>query len=141
MGTTIRQILLLTFLLVIKTSAYSQSKSTLKSTDTVGITYSKISKTKIDTGLATFYGNMWHGRRTASGLPYHKDSLTCAHRNYPFGTKLKVTNLKNGKSVVVKVTDRGPHVRYRIIDLSTAAAKQISMIADGVVKVSVEYIP
>lgn len=141
MGTTFRQILLLTFLLVIKTSAYSQSKSTLKSTDTVGITHNKISKTKIDTGLATFYGNMWHGRRTASGLPYHKDSLTCAHRNYPFGTKLKVTNLKNGKSVVVKVTDRGPHVRYRIIDLSTAAAKQISMIADGVVKVSVEYIP
>lgn len=141
MGTTFRQILLLTFLLVIKTSAYSQSKSTLKSIDTVGITHNKISKTKIDTGLATFYGNMWHGRRTASGLPYHKDSLTCAHRNYPFGTKLKVTNLKNGKSVVVKVTDRGPHVRYRIIDLSTAAAKQISMIADGVVKVSVEYIP
>jgi rare lipoprotein A len=93
-----------------------------------------------DTGLATFYGNLWHGRRTASGIPYHKDSLTCAHLKYPFGSMLLVTNLKNGKTVMVKVTDRGPHVRSRIIDLSMAAAKKIAMVSDGVVKVSVRRI-
>lgn len=98
----------------------------------------KFQKVPVDTGYATFYGNLWHGRRTASGLPYHKDSLTCAHLKYPFGTRLLVTNLKNGKKVVVKVTDRGPHVKSRIIDLSMAAAQKISMVSDGVVKVSVQ---
>lgn len=71
----------------------------------------------------------------SDGTRYHKDSLTCAHRRYPLGTKLKVTNLKNGKSVVVKVTDRcGSHR----IDLSYAAAKQIDMISQGVATVTVE---
>jgi rare lipoprotein A len=141
MNTLFKHIFILIFIFQFVITVNGQSKNNLKTRDTINISINKIIKTKIDTGLATFYGNMWHGRRTASGLPYHKDSLTCAHRNYPFGTKLKVTNLKNGKTVIVKVTDRGPHVRYRIIDLSTAAAKQISMIADGVVKVSVEFIP
>ena len=93
---------------------------------------------KSDTGMATYYGKSWHGKRTASGLLYHKDSLTCAHKTYPFGTRLKVTNLKNGRSVIVKVTDRGPNMRYRIIDLSASAAKEIKMINDGVCKVVVE---
>jgi len=95
---------------------------------------------KIDTGYATFYSNMWHGHRTSSGKIYHKDSLSCAHKKYPFGSKLRVTNLKNGKSVIVTVTDRGPHVKTRIIDLSGAAAKKIAMISDGVAKVSVELL-
>ncbi len=74
----------------------------------------------------------------SDGTKYHRDSMTCAHKRYPLGTMLKVTNLNNGKSVVVKVTDRGPHTRGRIIDLSYAAARQINMIASGVVMVKVE---
>lgn len=83
-------------------------------------------------GNATYYGNRWHGRRTSSGEIYHKDSLTCAHRTLPFGTLLRVTNPKNGKDVVVKVTDRGPFRKNAVIDLSMAAAKEIDMVRDGI---------
>lgn len=89
------------------------------------------------TGKATYYGDRWHGRRTASGTPYHKDSLTCAHRTLPFGTLLHVRNPKNGKVVVVKVTDRGPYRGGTLIDLSKAAAKQIDMVQSGVAAVEV----
>ena len=75
-------------------------------------------------GNATYYSDRWHGRRTADGSAYNKDSLTCAHRTLPFGTLLHVRNPKNGKVVVVKVTDRGPYRRNTIIDLSKAAAQQ-----------------
>ena len=87
------------------------------------------------TGKATYYGNRWHGRRTASGERYHKDSLTCAHRTAKFGTKLRVVNKKNGKEVVVRVNDRGPFGKGMVIDLSTAAARKLGMLADGVVMV------
>lgn len=86
-------------------------------------------------GNATYYGNRWHGRRTSSGEKYHKDSLTCAHRTLPFGTLLRVKNAKNGKEVIVRVTDRGPFRKGAIIDLSMAAAKEIGMVADGIVRV------
>ena len=88
-------------------------------------------------GNATYYGDRWHGRRTADGSAYNKDSLTCAHRTLPFGTLLHVRNPKNGKVVVVKVTDRGPYRRNTIIDLSKAAAQQIDMVQAGVVSVEV----
>ena len=81
-------------------------------------------------GKASFYHDKFHGRRTASGTPYHKDSLTCAHRKYPFGTMLRVKNLGNGKEVIVKVIDRGPYSHY-IIDLSRAAALELDMIRYG----------
>lgn len=80
------------------------------------------------------------GARTASGQKLHHDSLTCAHRFYPFGTMLKVTNLSNKKTVIVKVTDRGPYGRGRIIDLSWGAAKAIGMLSQGVATVKVEMI-
>lgn len=89
-------------------------------------------------GKASFYAQKFHGRKTASGERLHKDSLTCAHRTYPFGTKLKVYNPANGRSVVVKVTDRGPFVRGRIIDLSWRAAKELGIIAQGVATVFVQ---
>lgn len=89
-------------------------------------------------GKASFYSNKLHGRHTSDGSIYHKDSLTCAHRTLPFGTMLKVTNQKNGKEVVVKVTDRGPFTRGRIVDLSYAAANELGMIAAGVATVSIE---
>jgi len=89
-------------------------------------------------GKATYYSKRATGARTASGERLHHDSLTCAHRTYPFGTLLRVTNLSNGKSVVVKVNDRGPFARGRIIDLSWGAAKAIGMLAQGVAAVTVE---
>lgn len=90
--------------------------------------------------MASYYGDQFHGRKTASGETFNKWDFTCAHKKLPFGTKLKVTNLKNRKSVVVRVNDRGPFVKGRIVDLSYAAAKKIGMVKDGVVKVKIEII-
>ena len=79
---------------------------------------------------------------TASGERLHHDSLTCAHRTYPFGTLLKVTNPANGKEVIVRVTDRGPYVKGRIIDLSVRAARELGILAQGIAPVTVErYYP
>ena len=89
-------------------------------------------------GKASYYSKRATGARTSSGERLHHDSLTCAHRTHPFGTMLKVTNPKNGKSVVVKVTDRGPFGRGRIIDLSWRAAKELGMLSQGVAIVLVE---
>lgn len=89
-------------------------------------------------GKASYYSKRATGSRTASGERVHHDSLTCAHRTFPFGTLLKVRNLSNNKEVIVKVTDRGPFRRGRIIDLSYAAAKELDMIAQGVGTVEVE---
>lgn len=90
-------------------------------------------------GKASYYGKKFHGRRT-DGSRYHRDSLTCAHRTLPFGTLLKVTNKANGKDVIVRVTDRGPFVKGRVVDLSFAAAKEIGMVSMGVAPVEVETV-
>lgn len=89
-------------------------------------------------GKASYYSKRMTGARTSSGERLHHDSLTCAHRTYPFGTLLKVTNLGNGREVIVRVTDRGPHGRGRIIDLSWGAAKALGILAQGVAMVRVE---
>ncbi len=89
-------------------------------------------------GKASFYAKKFNGRITASGERLHPDSLTCAHRTYPFGTMLRVYNPANGRSVVVKVTDRGPFIRGRIIDLSWRAAKELGIISQGVAMVFVQ---
>ena len=91
-------------------------------------------------GKASFYSKKATGARTASGEKLHHDSLTCAHRTYPFGTILKVTNLRNGLTVNVRVTDRGPFGRGRIIDLSYAAAKALGMLSQGVAMVEVQKV-
>ena len=91
-------------------------------------------------GMASWYGKKYHGRPTASGEIFDMYKLTAAHKKLPLGTRVRVTNLKNRKSVVVKVNDRGPFVRGRIIDLSYAAAKKIGMIGDGIAKVRVEIV-
>lgn len=95
---------------------------------------------QVQRGKASYYSRKATGSRTSSGERLHHDSLTCAHRTLPFGTKVRVTNENNGKSVVVRVTDRGPHGRGRIIDLSHAAAKEIGILAQGVAVVRVEPI-
>ena len=101
---------------------------------------SKINAQSVQTGKASFYAKKFSGRKTASGERLHHDSLTCAHRTYPFGTMLKVTNPANNQSVIVRVTDRGPYVKGRIIDLSVRAAKEIGIIAQGIAPVIVERI-
>ncbi len=82
-------------------------------------------------GVASFYHDSFHGRRMANGVPYHRDSFTCAHRRYPLGTWLRVVNPKNGKAVVVQVTDRGPYSHNFTIDLSKAAARHLDIIRLG----------
>ena len=89
-------------------------------------------------GTASYYAKSWTGRKTANGERLHHDSLTCAHKTYPFGTLLKVTNPSNGLSVIVKVTDRGPYVKGRIVDLSVRAAKELGIISQGIAPVIVE---
>ena len=91
-------------------------------------------------GLASWYGPGLHGRRTASGTVRTGAALTAAHRSLPFGTLLRVTNLRNGRTVVVVVDDRGPFVRGRVIDLSRAAARRLGMVRDGVVPVRLEVV-
>lgn len=96
-----------------------------------------VSAQSIQRGKASFYARHFHGRKTASGEPLHPDSLTCAHRSYPFGTLLRVYNPANGRSVNVRVTDRGPYVRGRIIDVSWRAAKELDIIGEGIATVFV----
>lgn len=92
------------------------------------------------TGKASYYAAKFHGRRTASGERYDSLGFTAAHRTLPFGTMVTVTGLGNGKSVAVRINDRGPAIKSRIIDLSAAAAKQIGMTREGIIDVSVTVI-
>ena len=89
-------------------------------------------------GMASYYGHELAGNRTASGERFNPKALTAAHRTLPLGSKLKVTNKKNGKSVIVRVNDRGPFVKKRLIDLSLGAAQKISMVAAGHAAVRIE---
>ena len=96
--------------------------------------------TKISTGVVSWYGDKFHGRKTASGERYDKHELTAAHKSLPFGTKVKVTNIRNGKSVVVEINDRGPYAKSRVLDLSQAAFSEIGHTNTGVMKVEYEII-
>jgi rare lipoprotein A len=93
-----------------------------------------------ETGIASWYGGRWHGRKTANGERYNQNSMTAAHKKLPFGTKVRVTNLKTGKSCVVRINNRGPYVRGRVIDLSVAAAKKIGSHSGGLSKVKLEVL-
>ena len=91
-------------------------------------------------GKASFYSHKLKGRHTSDGGKYQPDSLTCAHRSLPFGTLLRVFNPTNNKEVIVKVTDRGPHRRGFLIDLSYSAAKQLDMVRQGIASVIITEI-
>ncbi len=95
---------------------------------------------KIYFGKASYYGTDFHGKKTASGEIFDMHQLTAAHRWFPFGTICRVVNLNNRKSVVVRINDRGPFVRDRIIDLSYEAAKAIGAIGEGVIDVRIEVL-
>ena len=94
----------------------------------------------VQEGDASFYAASLEGNKTASGEPYDHSAMTAAHREFAFGTKVKVTYLKTGKTVEVTINDRGPHAKGRILDLSGAAAKSLGMIDDGHGKVRIEVL-
>ncbi|NEP12182.1 MAG: septal ring lytic transglycosylase RlpA family protein [Symploca sp. SIO2C1] len=91
-------------------------------------------------GIASWYGPGFHGRKSASGERFNQNALTAAHRTLPFGTNVLVTNLNNGRSVIVRINDRGPFIRGRVIDLSVAAARVIGMLDSGVAPVNVQVL-
>jgi rare lipoprotein A len=94
----------------------------------------------IQQGRVSWYGPGFHGRRTANGEVFDTHSLTMAHRSLPMGTNVRVTNLENGRSVVLRVNDRGPYVRGRVADLSHAAAERLGFVDDGVVPARIELL-
>ena len=104
------------------------------------ITFSFTALAQTERGKASYYSKSWTGRKTADGGVLHHDALTCAHKTYPFGTLLRVTNPANGLSVIVTVTDRGPYVKGRIVDLSVRAAKELGILAQGIAPVIVERV-
>jgi rare lipoprotein A len=95
----------------------------------------------IGQGEASYYGHELAGNRTASGERFNPNGLTAAHRSLPLGTRLRVTNVANGRSVIVRVNDRGPFVRSRLIDVSLGAAREIQMVRTGKAQVRLEIVP
>lgn len=94
----------------------------------------------VEIGVASWYGRQFHGRLTASGKTFDQMEMTAAHQTLPFGSRVRVTNLANGKSVEVEINDRGPFVEDRIIDLSVAAARALDMVEAGITPVRVELL-
>jgi rare lipoprotein A len=92
-----------------------------------------------ETGYASYYADKFEGRKTANGETFHQSKLTAAHKKLPFGTQVLVTNLANGRSVQVRINDRGPFVSGRIIDLTKTAANEIDMLGAGVARVKIKY--
>ena len=95
---------------------------------------------KVQHGMASFYHDKFNGRKTANGEVFNNKNMTAAHRTLPIGSKVRVTNLKNHKSVVVRINDRGPYVKGRILDLSKAGAKKLDMEKTGLATVKVEIL-
>lgn len=121
------------FFLLIHVAATAQqdsSKATKKATG----------KSKIQYGLASFYSNKFNGRKTASGEIFSQQKLTAAHNTLPLGTYVRVTNLRNGKTVVVKINDRLHHRNKRVIDLSRAAATKLGFLKSGLTRVKIEVL-
>ncbi|MEJ7589577.1 MAG: septal ring lytic transglycosylase RlpA family protein [Ferruginibacter sp.] len=136
-GCTVKPVyfLLVCFSLVIITSSYGQKKISSSKTK-----IARSSSKRVIYGLASFYANKFIGRRTANGEIFSQKKLTCACNMLPFGTLIRVTNIRNGRSVVVRVNDRLHTRMRRIADLSAAAARKIGSTTSGIVRVRVEVI-
>lgn len=100
----------------------------------------KIQAMKTISGSASWYGGKFHGRKTANGERYNMHEMTAAHKTLPFGTKVRVTNQRNGQSVTVRINDRGPFTGNRVIDLSRGAAQAVGMIKQGIASVKIEVL-
>ncbi len=112
----------------------------LAATLSTSIAPASFASTPAITGTASWYGPGFHGRTTANGESYDMYAMTAAHKTLKFGTKVKVTNNENGKSVLVRINDRGPYIGGRVIDLSKSAANAIDMIRPGTAKVTIEVV-
>jgi rare lipoprotein A len=108
-------------------------------TDSLQTQFSRNDSLRTVIGKASYYASKFHGRRTANGEVFSNKKMTAAHLKLPFGTIVKVTNLDNGRTVIVKVNDRGPHTKAFIIDVSQAAAKELGFYTKGVAKVEISY--
>jgi rare lipoprotein A (peptidoglycan hydrolase) len=122
-----------------KPATAENSKIAVRTVETKVETEGNLRVTSTQSGIASFYG-YGAGSQTASGQRFNPNDMTAAHRTLPFGTKVRVTNKRNGKTVVVTINDRGPFIRGRVIDLSTAAAGVIGMKSSGLAPVTVERI-
>ena len=138
-------------LFLIKVVGYKRGENILKKIVifltllvTLLFTTNVMAKTKVNQhstrGEASYYAGFHHGKKTASGERFNMHSLTAAHRTLPVGSKIKVTNLNNGKEVVERVNDRGPYARGRVLDVSLGAAKKLDMIKTGTAKVSIQIL-
>jgi rare lipoprotein A len=105
----------------------------------LAVLFSSCARYVTETGTASYYGDQFNHRQTASGKKFNKRRLTAAHKTLPFGTKVIVINLTNHERVKVRITDRGPFVKGRIIDLSEKAAKKINMTRQGIAQVELKY--
>ncbi len=123
-----------------KTSTTTKGNTTSKTDSNSGKTSAKKTTGKTEKGQASYYADKFHGRATASGEKYDKKKLTGAHRTLPFGTIVRVTNTANGKSVNIRINDRGPFKAGRIVDVSRAAAEKLDMIKAGVINCTMEVI-
>lgn len=109
----------------------------------VGINLQKlpsVAATRSQIGVASWYGSEFQGRPTASGVPFDMHAMTCAHRHLPLGTRIKVTNMANFRSLVLKVNDRGPFVVSRILDVSRGAAKRLGFLRAGLAPVRIQIL-
>lgn len=95
---------------------------------------------RVEVGVASFYAHEYDGRRTASGARYDERAMVAAHPTLPFGTRIRVTNLANGRSVVLRVVDRGPFRRGRVVDVSRRAARELGFLRQGTTRVRVEVL-
>lgn len=127
--------------LMMLTMSFSMIAATKKTTvkKTSG-TKKTVSSKVYQTGTASFYGGKWHGKKTANGEIFNTYSLTAAHKTLPFNNRVRVTNLNNGKSVIVRINNRGPYIKGRIIDLSTAAFTAIESKNKGIARVKLEIV-
>ena len=132
--------LLLLCLFGCATTGSTQYKTNLKPYTINGKTYYPMATADnySETGVASWYGPKFHGKKTASGEKYNQNAMTAAHKTLPFGTRVRVTNLGNGKSADVVINDRGPFIDGRIIDLSRAAAKKMDMMGSGTARVKIK---
>lgn len=131
---------LIIILLFILSSCSSSVRYTNDGNDTVKSIQNDYNVLETETGIASFYANEFNGKKTASGEIYDMNKLTAAHPSYPINTICLVTNSKNGLSVEVRINDRMPSFKNRIIDLSLGAAKQIDMIKDGIQEVKIQVL-
>lgn len=131
---------LIVIFLIIFTSCSLHRQDTTDKSNSALSSESKKTIAPIQIGMASVYSDSLQGKLTASGEAFDQQSLTAASKTHPLGSKLKVTSKKTGKSTTVKVTDRGPHVKGRVIDLSKSAAEKIGMPKDGLAQVQIERI-